>query len=320
MSVKVAQVSLALSEKNNAPQITIVGDPGAFNGADGIPLRVYPPGCQFFTTAGTVTPGATRTVPVMGEMLTFSNSDSASLKYLPMGPVTFEVLWSMDDHAQPVGGLRFKVDSNTGYVRVNVPFTGMVRTSAYQTQYQSIRYKPEIEQSMSLVSSWPNLHVTYGVIAAIKNGGMGTFEVPLPTIPSGTDKVELWRVVSNTVLDPDGEWEKPQTWGAGYTGKYADNKTGPNAESSILKERVHEIGYATRTGMVTWYDQFSRSLAQPYTGFIKDTETPNFQPVFSLRKQVPSQLFPEDVFAQQSVGRYIAEREAMRKFIRGGLP
>jgi hypothetical protein len=274
MGIKTAQVAIELSENNNAPQITIVGDPGAFNGADGIPLRVYPPGCQFFTTAGTVTPGATRTVPVTGEMLTFSKSDTASLKYLPNGAVTFTVLWSLDDHAQPVGGLTFKVDPNTGRVKANAVFTGMVRVGPYTSQYQSIKYKPEIEQSMSLMSSWPNLHVTYGVIAAIKHGGMGTFEVPLPTVPTGTDKVELWRVVSNTVLDPDGEWEKPQSWGSGYTGKYADNKTGPNADSAILKERVHEIGYATRTGMVTWYDQFSRSLSQPYSGFIKDKETP----------------------------------------------
>jgi hypothetical protein len=64
-------------------------------------------------------------------MLTFSKSDTASLKYLPNGAATFTVLWSLDDHAQPVGGLTFKVDPNTGRVKANAVFTGMVRVGPY---------------------------------------------------------------------------------------------------------------------------------------------------------------------------------------------
>lgn len=309
-----SEVTVPFSE-DRVPQITITGDPGVSDPGLGIPFRVYPAGCTYYVTVGTLTPDTIREVEIPGEMLSFSKSDSATLKYPPHGrqPI-LEVLWALNDRGQPadVRSMRFTIDSYTGRVKCSKAFTGLVKTSAYSARYQRILYKPTVEAVAVLWSEFPGIHVNYGVIAACKDGAMAIHEVQIPTGPqTGTDKVELWRVVSNTILDPTGEWEKPQTWGTSYNGKFNDGKTGPDSSSAIMKERVHEIGYATRTGLVTWYDQFPRGLANPYPPrAIKTIGTDPFQPEVTLRTQTPESLFPDDLSAQRAAARFIADRKA----------
>lgn len=296
------------------PKVTITGHPGMSWGEKGIPYRVYPPGCIVRVTSGSVSLDITREVEVPGDFLQWSGQ-SASLRYTPNNTPTVTFQWGFDDEGKPVSQVTFTVNRTTGEVRSSKSFQGLVKVGPYRASYQLIWYKPANKLFEMLASSYPTL-VEYGVICAYKNGGIAIEQVQLPNIQQDTDRIELWRVTSKTVLDSKGEWEYPSNWGGAYAGKYPDGKTGPDKDASAVKERVHEIGYITATGGSVWYERFPKFLLQPYespTQGIRDVMGGGFQPDITLSKQDPITLFPDKPAAQGAASLAISERMKLPK-------
>lgn len=307
------QVAFDASAESSKPKVEITGHPGVDWGEAGIPLRVYPTGCIVKCTSGQVTMDTTRNVEMPGDFLSFSGT-SASLRYPPLSAPDIELMWGFDEQGEEVSEVGFKVNLVTGQITATKSFTGLIKVGDYSTSYQLIWYRPETQIFNLLGSSFPGIHVEYGVVCAYKDGGLAIHQVELPDIKQGTDKVELWRVVSKTVIDPEGEWEYPSNWTTTYAGKYPDNKTGPNKDSSAVKERVHEIGYITATGGTVWYDKFPKFMLQPYqapTQQVKTTGNTGMQPVVELRTQDPNSLFPDNASAKSAAAFAIEQRKTI---------
>lgn len=298
----------------SVPRVQITGHPGISWADQGIPFRVYPPGCVIKASAGTTKTDSVRQVDVPGDMVSFSGS-SASLRYAPETTPTVELVWGFDDEGNQVSDVSFTVNNVTGQIRASKSFQGLVRVGEYKTSYELIWYQPESRLQAVLGSQMPAVHVEYGVLAAYKNKGMAIHQVEIPEVTQATDKIELWRVTSKTVIDPSGEWEYPPNWET-YSGTYPDGKPGPDKDSSVVKERVHELGYMTKSGGAVWYDQFPKTLLKPYDGvtvLIRNAATPGFQPQVDFRFQNAADQFLQYPGRAQAAQQAISERQLQPK-------
>lgn len=293
-----------------APNIQITGHEGISDFNLGIPLRCYPPGCKITASVGEIRRGTSQEVEVQGEMIKWSGT-KAKLKFYPSSTPEMEALFGFGvkgDVLDPVS-IRLTIDMAKGEITSSVSFMGLVKVLPYKALYELFYYKPNISFAKFPKSEFGGLNITFGSIAAYKDGGITIFDVPPTSLVDGTDKVEIYRIISQSVITVDGEWEKPETWDGSYTGTYTSGQTGPDKSNSATKERVHEVGYITRTGGKLWYEKFSTGLAQPYPDtLIKATGTPNFQPVISMRSQNPSQLFKDAPELRGRAEGYISER------------
>lgn len=306
-------VPFRLEILKDKPRIAITGHPGIMWGVEGIPLRVYPPNCQLRTSVGSINRDTIREVEIPGDMISW-NGQSSFLQYRPNQAPSAQLVWGFDEDGESVapGTVAFSVDTFKGEIRSNRKFQGLVKIGVYSASYELIWYRPDTQVINTIGSQFPTIHSTYGVIAAFKDGSLQTYEVQIPNILQGTDKIELWRVVSSVVIDSAGEWELPVDWSTTYAGTYPGGIKGPDKDGSLVKERIHELGYITATAGTVWYEKFGRSLVQPYQlplTPIQSSGTPRFQPVLSLSKGSPTSLFPEVPAAQQRAAVAIAERE-----------
>lgn len=92
-----------------------------------------------------------------------------------------------------------------------------------------------------------------------------TKTVTLGASPSAAvgDVVELYRVVSKIVTDPDGNWEFPV--GFPTTNTYPGHTGGPDTSTYLVSERTHELASLTTDGSHTT-SQSPGDWEQPFTG------------------------------------------------------
>lgn len=298
------------------PSITITGHPCITDGTQGIPLRVYPTGCTFAATQGTITQDISRQVTVDGEMMQW-NGNTGRLKFQCLTPPTAQMMFGFDEQGRNVNPatVTFTVNTQTGVITSSKSFQGLVKVGPYTSVYQLIWYRPITELDNIQPNRAPTVHVNYGVIAAYKDGAMAIHQVQIPTqVGINTDKLELWKVTSKIISDADGTWEYPTNWTTNYSGTYTTGQTGPDKDQSLVVERVHEIGYVTKTGGVMWYESFLHTLQKPYNTqptIIQSSGTPQFQPSVAISFNAASSLFPDDAAAQAAANYYIAQRNLL---------
>ena len=149
--------------------------------------------------------------------------------------------------SDPVG---FAITTD-GQIEASQFFFGVVLVT-YKTSYRLINYDYEITTIVGGLSGirTVGIRIEGGTVLAINKGEIAEFETPLPKSDGEKDYTELYRVTSTSIINEEGEWEKPPGW----TGE-DDSPTWPGgdpdpAEPHIEKERVHRIGYTDKKGTV----------------------------------------------------------------------
>lgn len=297
------------------PPVVIAPHAGWFTGEQGIPLRVYPPGCTLTASVGTITRSVVRSVDIQGGMISFSGREGR-LKYVPASIPTIDFEFGFTEKGEVVTPpVTFTVDQGSALVRSNKSFQGLAKAGLYTALYELIYYRPVL--TLTGIGSNAGLHIEYGSIAAYLNGTLTIYDVPAPTWTENNERIEIYRVVSETILAENLEWEKPQTWGNNYTGTYTGGTPGPSDDTFVLKERVHELGYVTVRSGMAHYETFSQTLAHPFSQstLIKSAGTTQFQPIISLKKKDPKTLFADNATLRGIADAAIKERETI-EFIR----
>ena len=263
-------------------QLQMELNPG-FTPPDITRVRLYPsvPAAKVVTNLGEVAKEGSQGLQIDKEILQFQGSDTASAE-LPI-----IVLNSAESFG---GGSIFDRDGNqvsvtfskeNGDLKASEVIYGAVEIS-YQTSFIMLRYSPEVVPN-------ENLRL-FGSILAFFNGSVATFEVPLPELNEG-DFTELYRITSESVVNSEGVFEKPEGW-TGEPGSPTFPEGEPDgADPNITVKRVHEIGYITPLSST-----FKRELFVP-------TERPKigtgFKPVKELKinTTVPADVRNEPLVA-----------------------
>lgn len=161
----------------------------------------------------------------------------------------------------------------------NIGVYGAVEVT-YRTNYYKYYYEPLI-----VVVPGPRgpagVSVTKGFLAAFENGNVAIYEVPLTGSDDRDDK-EVYRIVSDAVINEDGAWEIPEGW-TGRTGSptFSSGNPDPN-KPSITHERVHEVGALTPAGSF-FTKRYNVRIEQPYVGSF------SYLPTFKIKISTPGQ-------------------------------
>src|SRR5258706_514578 len=324
-----AQVIAQYGQDKLKPSIQITPHPGLYVGDQGIPLRCYPPGCQLVASVGTITLGNIYQVEIPGEMIKFSGSDY-NLKFYPITRPDLTFITGFDERGNLLSSGQIQLTTNltTGVVHSSKSFQGLVKAGVYQSQYQLFYYKPEITIQNIHTSDFPAYPSEYGSVCAYKDGTIEIYDIPTLTNADGPQKVEIYRITSTTIADPDGLWEKPVTSKqSGYNQSTAfpgsGSPSGPDPNNSADQQRVHEVGYLTTSSVgALWYDRFSNFLQKPFdaptlirgliviggTNTSPASGTPLFQPVLEFKAQTPASLFPSNSYLSGAAAREISNR------------
>lgn len=262
---------------------------------DDIHLLLYPDDSDInlYASVGEVARGNAKTVPVRSGIATFNGSAISSLPRRPSGSnPEFQVLFAFNAKGEPIS-ISLNYNCLTNILSANEECTAAVRYSHYVSASRKLIYRPK-KTKLAV-----GLSVELGVIAAFKApDNLLIYEVQ-PFTGGGTEAVEVYRIVSEAVTTPDGEFEKPPNYP--NDGEYPDFPTFTlDISASLLTERVHEIGYMQPSGFVEVKEYFLSNLP-PF--FASDL----YKPAKILK---PSAL-PEDRFDKSVILRakdFIASR------------
>lgn len=110
------------------------------------------------------------------------------------------------------------------------PVFGLIKKGGYSRVVYVLRYQPSVSGSL----------YTYGTVAAVKLSKMALVDVVPPT-NEDQQYVEVFKVVSKTIVNDQGEWEYPNGWPSApsYPGIPATQT--PEADSGVVVNRTHEI-------------------------------------------------------------------------------
>lgn len=263
-----------------------------------IPVRLYPPVEAILrATRGSAHFGESR-VEAVEEILSFDGGKTASLKRpLPQGIAFYSLQLALDAEGNDaVPTLHY--DPATAEVVSDIPFYGAFKV-VYTAPYRLIYYKYEADFEPfggGLTLSAGTLYAFYGGASAHIDIGFSSSSDPFT--------VELYRVYSNIVLDPDGAWEEPPGWTE--DGSYPDR---PDIEprdkdNAFTDERKHRVGYVNKLGTVSW-QWFGASTLQPYTGF--DFGKEGYRPKYKIRWADPPDKTWEKAFASVKKGEIQAD-------------
>lgn len=313
MTTKVVQtVTVPFAEGQNKPTIQITPHPMTSGTDFGIPLRCYPPGCTIVCSVGQIRLKTIRQVEIQGQMMQWSGT-SQKLKFYPVGSPTVDLVYgfsTVDGHLMNAGEVTFTVDLVLGEIRSTADFQGLVKVGVYDAQYQWFMYEPKIQYQGAGWAGMDGVNIQFGSVAAFKDGGLTIYEVPAPEFPNADDFIEIYRIVSPTIITVDGEWEKPQSWDSSYTGTYTTGQTGPDKDNSAEKQRVHEVGYITKTTGTFGYTNYLQSLVKPFAPYlIHSTGTQDFQPVISIKEQQLTTVFADNNYLMGLAQGYLTERK-----------
>jgi hypothetical protein len=318
-----ATLQVGFANELSKPAIKITPHP-EYNDADlGIPLRVYPPDVSLAASVGTITKKNVLSEEIQGELVRFSGSSEAKFTYTPAEePPPAELVFGFDSKGDPLlFPPQFGYEIKTGTIKAyrivageKQPFAfyGLVRVPKYRAEYLKFYYKPAIEYQKTGMMGIYGAVTTFGTVAAYKEGTIELYEVPTTDTTSGKYRNEIYRIVSQTVIDPEGEWELPETWGPSYEGRYDNNDVGPQYDTAVVKERIHEYGYVDSYGFFH-YEVFRRYLGKPYDSIprkITNANTFPFQPKIEMISKNPKDVFDDyQKPLQERLAGYIAKRK-----------
>lgn len=283
------QVLPSFADGGRGIQLLIEPDPSG--AADlNVHLLLFPAlDAQLVVDVGAVRFGNTKTVDVPGGVVEFTGSSVAALPKIP-SEATPEIrvlrASDADGNAKSVG---ISYDAGTGELRASAECIGAVAYGRYKTRAREIIYTP-LSENLGGGS-----RTTYGTIVAFYPPRSQTVYEVLPfDADQGNVTIELYRVVSNTVVTVDGEFERPPDYPA--SGAYPDAALELDTSTSMETQRVHEIGYMDMRRKFGWVDVFYQPTLEPYVG------TPSYTPTKRLiESTLPADRFsPEEIAAAKN--------------------
>ncbi len=229
-------------------------------------LRLYP-GVQqakVVTNIGTVTKGGVHVQAIEKEVIQFSGGTTASTAF----PIV-NLVGSIETFG---GGSIFDREGNTinptftvenGQVVSSEPTFGAVQLS-YQTTYLQLDYEGDITIVTGGVGTGVGAAAQLGTVLAFFNGSVATLELTPADFP-GDEGTELYKVISEAVIQEDTLFELPVGWTGQPGSPTHSNGLPDHTISSITVERVHEQGFITNRNSVFTRTQFV-AVEQPGKG------------------------------------------------------
>lgn len=223
------------------------------------------------------------------ELVKFSASAEAKLKYRPSGQVT------IGEHSQAIDAagldLDFPVlhtDMERGVLLAPQPVTLYVAVE-YRYEYRLLRFDRGIISEASPYAQTPGWGsvpdpIVQAIIFTVIGGQQLAYEIPNPRVR----EAEVYRVTSNELVvegneaDGGGVWEMPSGWPE--TLQYPDSTDAPDpAQKTVLvQERTHEVGRIGADGRLTLHTNTMvgpGNWAKPYE------QSEEYRPEFTLRQQ-----------------------------------
>ena len=187
---------------------------------------------MLYASLGTIQDmGYTATKPIPASFVEVNDSNKVTI---PL-EAKYEVMFALDANGIPMG-TPMEVQRSGDTVTFDSKFFGLVRVKAYNKSFKVLKYTPVTTMTSA----------TYGVVAAYRNGRMSLCHVQPPTLGTGNDELEVYRIESEMLINGDGEWEKPNGWPDNPT--YPNGATPPRPRIGVISTRVHEVGMVTATG------------------------------------------------------------------------
>lgn len=284
-------------------------DPDAFGGGrllweteDGTPpigtdiARLYPAtglnGLRVRTNIGNVYQGGYGEEEIT-EVVQFGGGISASTRYPVVSLIShrnFGLLFDKEGNSvtgssaiqfpnSQGGTTTLNFGGNRNGVTCNIGIYGAMEVT-YRTNWYSWFYEPLIEVIPG-AGNIQGVRITKGFIGAFENGNVATYEVPLGTVQEFDNK-EIYRIVSEAVINEDGAYEKPEGWtGQAGSPTFSNGEPDPSL-ASITHERVHEVGAVTPAGSF-FTKRYAVRTEQPYVGSF------SYRPDFQLKLATPGQ-------------------------------
>lgn len=255
-------VTVSFGGGERSALVIFAGHTGYCNIFEWICYRVYPHDViDIRTNAGTIDRSADVVVENHTEYLTFNNTNTANLQFPAYGEpaVTFDVYFDTAGATQAFGdkgviggkGLSATFNKDANQIVASEAFFGLA-TVTYQTTYRVWHYVPQIDENgtFSHTNADYSIKTTYGMLAALYNGSITTFNTsPLDKGGGNNQQYEVYRVTSEAVNNANGAWERHKEF---PTKTWSDEGAPQNNSAYMTYERVHEIGVLTGS---------SRSLA-----------------------------------------------------------
>lgn len=158
---------------------------------------------------------------------------------------TYEILFSLDSDGNPISGVYEQLRVRN-VVKFNRPFYGLIKINEYTVPVHIYKYTPGSRITTSLVSTAFGVTVTYGTVAVYRHGKLAMVDIVPPTVNTGNDELEVYRVESKVLINSEGEWEMPSGWPDNPS--YPTGAIPPKARVGVVSTRVHEIGMVTAEG------------------------------------------------------------------------
>lgn len=271
-----AQTTVSFRQTQETLRLSLEYHVGPFQEGRGTPLRLYPDvPATLRATKGTVVAGETR-VEECDEIISFSGSDTATLKRPMAYAITFESTNIAFDSEGNTVNPDLHYDGDNDKIISSIPFYGGFRVT-YKANYTVLYYTPITTYTYYADGSiaW---YRQFGTVYAFYNGASVSMDVET-TVSSSNEYMEFYRVISKIVLDQDGAHEMPPNWednppDGHYPNMSTDHDLDP--DNSFTDERIHELGEANKFGSInTLRHRYSTSNLDPYT--VGSVYTPKYK-------------------------------------------
>lgn len=144
-----------------------------------------------------------------------------------------------------------------GAYKVTPKCSGILKRSNYVRPFKILRYAPQIK------TAGLSFSIHYGVVAAVKSGKVSMVQVEAIAGLDDTT-LEAYRIVSEVLVNEEGEWEKPDGWPS--TPTYPGGVTPvPDPAIGVIVERVHETCHLT-SKVTSYVRKYSINYSKPYSG------------------------------------------------------
>jgi len=226
---------------------------------DAIHLLLYPHtgNISVYATVGSVTVGNTKAVLVPSGAVSFSGGRTAALpRPVVAASPELRTLIAIDEEGDPLS-VGFSVQD--GFVVADRECHASVAYSAYTSAARRLAYRP-VSRPLGL-----GVSVEFGSIVALRRPTTFLIYPVQPfSVLFGNALYELYRIVSNTVTTPEGEFEKPANYPTN-PGTYTGSVFTLDVSVSLQTERVHEIGYMDQDGR-GFANSYFVSALNPFVG------------------------------------------------------
>jgi len=219
-----------------------------------IRLRVYPADVErFAVSSGTLTREDNGERPVI-ESLQFNGTDFVELEYWTRSAP--EILYQetfFDDEGKDIA-VRFSWDADRCGLRASAAVYAVVQV-AYLAPFARYRYLFETDPARPAMG------------IAIERNRSAVLDLQLPEAGADDKYVELYRVTSQIVTDPEGTWEFPENFPD--ESSYPGGQAGPDTGTYMISERTHEAAVIRPDGSIDERRLFI-AWERPYTGAFYD--------------------------------------------------